>query len=454
MGPGDSSHASRLDSALVASLSLASWQPDPERVGDTALGDALLEMSALAAALEAQRIAYLAEFDRRRLATQDGARDTAHWLAGRTLLEVGAAKALVSAGCSVRDEPDVADALAQSQIAPAHARLICRFFEKPPSAMTRLAETDEKAYEAVRAACRDALLAAAAPSGDTTTASVRAAVEKLEHRLDCEGGDVPTKERSELNELHVSTTLHGRVVIRGDLDAVSGEVVRTALSKLSAPRPAEDGTRDPREAPLRRADAFVRVCESFLARGDAGIEAGERPHVTVVMNEADLRERESLGDRVRDSMAALRDGIDLPWTHFGASLSPATARALTCDAHITAVRAKANGVPLSMGRTQRLVTAAQRRALTVRDKGCAFPGCTAPAPWCEAHHVIHWANGGPTDLENLVLICGHHHRFIHHGDWTVTTAPGAPPTFERKRHRRARHGRSTRSPRLRGGCVP
>jgi HNH endonuclease len=79
--------------------------------------------------------------------------------------------------------------------------------------------------------------------------------------------------------------------------------------------------------------------------------------------------------------------------------------------------------PLEVGRTTRTVAPAQRNALVVRDGGCAFPGCDRPQGWCEAHHLRHWAHGGPTDLANLALLCWAHHRAVHEGGWQLGRDP-------------------------------
>jgi HNH endonuclease len=79
--------------------------------------------------------------------------------------------------------------------------------------------------------------------------------------------------------------------------------------------------------------------------------------------------------------------------------------------------------PLEVGRTSRVVTAAQRAALVVRDGGCAVAGCQRPPAWCEAHHLRHWLHGGPTDLANLALVCRAHHRAVHEGGWRLTRHP-------------------------------
>jgi hypothetical protein len=88
------------------------------------------------------------------------------------------------------------------------------------------------------------------------------------------------------------------------------------------------------------------------------------------------------------------------------------------------------GVPLDVRCTRRLVTGPMRRALLMRDRGCAFPGCDRDAKWADAHHMIHWSHGGPTALHNLVLVCAYHHGELHKPDsWTVFLDTDGLPTF-------------------------
>jgi hypothetical protein len=95
--------------------------------------------------------------------------------------------------------------------------------------------------------------------------------------------------------------------------------------------------------------------------------------------------------------------------------------------------------PLDVGRSTRVVQPAQRAALTVRDGGCVFPGCDRPLAWCDAHHLWHWTNGGPTDLANLALLCRAHHRAVHEGGWRLARGPdgGFTATPPHRRHRAA-----------------
>lgn len=103
----------------------------------------------------------------------------------------------------------------------------------------------------------------------------------------------------------------------------------------------------------------------------------------------------------------------------GTELSATTIRRLACDAELIPAVLGAHGEPLDVGRAKRLVTLALWAALVIRDQHCGFPGCHRPPVMCHAHHIIHWISGGETKLNNLVLLCGHHHRVIHHSPWEV-----------------------------------
>jgi len=108
----------------------------------------------------------------------------------------------------------------------------------------------------------------------------------------------------------------------------------------------------------------------------------------------------------------------------GVRLQDGTTRRLLCDAAITAVIIDTLGVPLDMGRTDRLFTPEQRRAISVRDGGCIHPGCDQPASWTQIHHVDEYHDdNGPTDLPNGAMLCPPHHDLMHHDGWTITPDP-------------------------------
>ncbi len=126
-------------------------------------------------------------------------------------------------------------------------------------------------------------------------------------------------------------------------------------------------------------------------------------------------------------MPCQRPRVTVRWpeicTDDGLRLSVAAVRRLACDADLIPVCLGTDGEVLDVGRTARLITPALWRALVARDRHCAFPGCTRPPVMCHAHHIVHWADGGNTSLDNLVLVCGEHHRVLHHTPWQVRLNP-------------------------------
>jgi hypothetical protein len=110
----------------------------------------------------------------------------------------------------------------------------------------------------------------------------------------------------------------------------------------------------------------------------------------------------------------------------GGPINAEVARRIACDAELIPAVLGSRGEPLDIGRAGRTVPAAIRRAVILRDGGCAFPGCAVPARRCDIHHVIHWADHGPTSIDNCVTLCGRHHRLIHHSDWRIDIADGMP----------------------------
>ena len=111
---------------------------------------------------------------------------------------------------------------------------------------------------------------------------------------------------------------------------------------------------------------------------------------------------------------------------FTGPVTAATVRKIACDADIIPVLLGGEGRILDIGRTSRVFPPHIRKALTARDQGCAFPGCTIPAPWCEAHHITYWSHGGTTGTENGTLLCSHHHHLIHKEQWTIQLHTGIP----------------------------
>jgi hypothetical protein len=131
---------------------------------------------------------------------------------------------------------------------------------------------------------------------------------------------------------------------------------------------------------------------------------------------------------VHVDLETLTNGLSESSTHrtaFGADLPVETIRRIACDANIIPLVLNGAGMPLDIGRSQRLASAAQRRALEATHDTCAFDGCAVAFHACQIHHIEYWENGGPTDLDNMVPLCSRHHHAAHEGGWTLELKPGS-----------------------------
>jgi len=236
-------------------------------------------------------------------------------------------------------------------------------------------------------------------------------------RLDPDGVLADDHHAHERRWFECDQTYGGVYVLRGELDAENGTLVKTALDAIS--HGAKRG--ETRTASQRRADALVELAALQLRCGDHPDVHGQRPHLTVTVSANTLR------SGVDGQSAELR-GVG--------PIHPETARRLACDAVRTLVTlappaagsvstAPSTGaLPLSVGRATRTIPAHIRTALHLRDQGCRFPGCDRPPGWTDGHHIIHWPDGGPTELDNLVSLCRPHHRAVHEQGWRIHIADG------------------------------
>ncbi|MFD3444155.1 DUF222 domain-containing protein [Microbacteriaceae bacterium 4G12] len=171
----------------------------------------------------------------------------------------------------------------------------------------------------------------------------------------------------------------------------------------------KDAEKDPRTKDQQRHDILIGVLDAMARSGDTPTVGGASPTVLVTVRAEDL---ETGG-------AGYADGVESP-------LSPTTVTQLVCSGGIQKVLIGRDGRILKLGSAERCFTAPQRRAITARDGGCLIPGCSIPAGWCEVHHVIPAADGGPTHPDNGVLLCWFHHRTIDTSGWAIRMRSGAP----------------------------
>jgi hypothetical protein len=203
--------------------------------------------------------------------------------------------------------------------------------------------------------------------------------------------------------LEVTRCEDGRIAIRGILDPVGGATLRVALAPLCKPAGADDD----RSRIRRNADALVELASHALDHGFTTDTRAYRTHLQLTAS-------------VETVMGL--DGAPGGDLEFAGAVPAATAQRLACDASIRRVLLGPDSAVIDVGRALRVPSGAARTALRVRDGGCVWPGCDRPSSWTNAHHVLHWAHGGDTDLENLVLLCHRHHWSVHEGGWRLVTA--------------------------------
>jgi len=204
----------------------------------------------------------------------------------------------------------------------------------------------------------------------------------------------------------------GLTRFHGQLDDEGVEVLSQAIDGLAKPQPTAAGGPDPRSAATRRGQALTEVLRRYLDLGDAPVQGGERPHITITMDFEDLQRKIGAG-----------------YLAHGGPISAARARVLACDANIIPMVLGSASQVLDVGRSSRLFPTAIRRAITQRDKGCSWPGCDRPAGWTDCHHVRHWLDDGPSAYQNGVLLCRRHHTEIHFGHWEIVFAADGVPEF-------------------------
>jgi hypothetical protein len=208
----------------------------------------------------------------------------------------------------------------------------------------------------------------------------------------------------ERREITLSPTIGGSVV-GGFVDPEASALVTSVFDEVQPP----DGAADTRSRGQRWADALVLLCE----RARSGQLGGSRPiaGAEIVMSH----------DVFAGHPLARLDGLQCEIADFG-PIARVTAERLLCDCALGRVVTGRSQI-LDLGRRTRTVPDRLRRAIVLRDEHCQFPGCRAPASWCDAHHLVLWTDGGPTNLDNCTLLCRRHHVAVHEGGWKLVRGP-------------------------------
>ncbi|GAB3763637.1 hypothetical protein FB382_001149 [Nocardioides ginsengisegetis] len=398
---------------LLASLGEVLWAAR----GSHELVGTLEELEAVRSQLAAVELAVLAEIDAREVAkTELGWGSTADWFTQLAGLSRREGHRMLRHAVALAERPATRAALVQGAVSPEQVGVVLDAVDKLPTA------------EAVRARGEAVLLEEA---GRLNATDLARAARHLVEVADPEKAEREAERALDRDDraahlgrfLAITEDGAGGVRLKGRGTVEDAAVMRAALLPLTTPAPAmgtgmdpetcEEG-RDPRDHGARMWDALVQTAQHALDTDLPPECHGARPRVAVTTRLEVLRGRIDWATLGTSGAATTEDGLEL---------APSVVRRLACDADIIPIALGGKGEVLDVGRTCRLVTPAIWKALVCRDRHCAFPGCTRPPVMCHAHHIVHWADHGPTCLANLVLLCGHHHRVIHHTPWQVRLNP-------------------------------
>ena len=358
------------------------------------LGDEIAELSAHLDAGTARLLDLIRAFDARG-GWNTGFRSCAAWLSWRVGLDLGAARERVRVARALGALPRLAQALARGELSYAKVR-----------ALTRVATAESEAR----------LLAV----GRAGTAAHVERIVRGWRSVDRRAEARESKLRHTSRALHVIQDEDGMVVVRGRLEPEVGALLLRALEAARETlyqkrrRDVAEPCDDPPSRAQQQADALALLAETALHHELDPGAPGERYQVVVHVDAPALADPEQPGQSVLED---------------GGRVSAETSRRLACDASRVLMRHDEGGRVVEVGARTRTIPPAFRRVLQARDRGCRFPGCGVPVG--EGHHIRHWAQGGPTTLSNLALLCRRHHRAVHEEGYEVARGPDGALQFRR-----------------------
>lgn len=355
----------------------------------------ITELSGHLAAATARLLSWIAVYDQREGWKSWGCVSAAHWLSWKCGDGLHAAREKVRTARALDELPVLAASFARGELSFTKVR-----------AITRVATpADEAEWVEMAKTSTGAQL-------ERVVARARAAVARDENR--------DARVAFERRGVERATRSDGldQITVRGPRDAVDVvwaaiEVVQSLLvddAVEGSGRPRRDVVGERGGAGAVRFDALLQIAERVVADRPAAAERGDVGRLALVIDTEGVAEMAGSNEEGEIEAGELTLG--------GRRIAPEVAKRWSCDLRAS-VMLEHDGHACDEGRETRIVNRRLRRALSRRDGGmCRFPGCGATS-WLHAHHIVHWADEGPTDLDNLVSLCGFHHQLVHEGGWTV-----------------------------------
>ena len=323
----------------------------------------------------------------RRKEFQDGSEVPTHWLRHTCKMKYSAAADRLNMAEHLEQLPQAAEAVAAGEIGLGHLSVIAGMLNALPE-VARSAFTEDEVLAEARSC---------------TPGRLRHFCDRLRHALNPEAVADQQRIAAEERWLKFAPQENGMVSVTGELDPIGAATVQTAIQPLAR----RMGAHDDRGKHRRDADAVVELATLGLESGTLRHVASQRPHLQVTTTLETLRG------------LAGAPAADL---EFSSPIATPTVQRLACDSSISRVIFGPDSVVVDVGRARRVVSPATRRALNARDQVCQWPGCERTASQSAAHHLVHWVEGGATDLKNMILLCHRHHWMVHEGGWQLVRA--------------------------------
>lgn len=352
---------------------------DPSTIGSNPL--LLAHACAQLDRLQASVIEAVGVFDAQGLWALDNAANMTGWLKASATLSASTSGSWTVMARRLRDLPGTTAALRDGRLSCDQAKVITR-------------AVSSKLVDAFRAD-EDALLPDLAGLSVTDLGHAMAEwVARVRAVLD---DGIPPEESRRLDLSQVGDEW----VLDATLTPEGGQLVAEAIRQATS----RDAEGELRTAKQQRADALVDLCRWFLTHRTDPPKNRRRPHLDVGTSADDLAHHGA--GRTTD----------------GAIIDPVTLQRIACDSTVSPMLLSSRAHVIYYGMSQRTVTDTQFKILVKRDRHCRWPGCDRTPDWCEAHHLRHWTNGGPTDIDNLALFCSRHHHVLHQPEWTIKFDP-------------------------------
>jgi 5-methylcytosine-specific restriction endonuclease McrA len=391
------------------STAIALLETEPQSFYSDAekLGAEITELCSYIYAAESRFLALIREFDEKGYWAQQGLFSCAHWLNLKCGIGMNAAREKLRVAHALAELPKISERFDKGQLSFSKVR-----------AITRIADASNEDY-----------LLMIADHG--TAHHVEKLVSKYRTAKRLQDVDIVQAQYNNREMTHYYDDA-GCLVIKARLPADQGALIVKALemamdaqfqdkdvypkgtSTAVTSDPDSESEAEPTPIAARRADALTDIAETYMNNNESSGSTADRYQVVVHVSTDQIPSGQT--SHIED----------------GPGVTAVTSRRIACDSSVVCIKEDKNGEPLSIGRRSRSIPPPMRRALRARDKGCRFPGCTNTR-FVDGHHIKHWADGGDTSLDNLVLLCRHHHHLVHEGGFACSKDENGAITFKDQR---------------------